>query len=119
MSVRIAILGATGAVGSALAGHLAMRRLLEPEDRLLLVGHGVSSGERRLLADYEAALGKLVAGLTRERLPLAVKIAQVPDQIRGFGHVKDAAINVAKAEEAKLWAQWDAAAAPSRPLVTA
>ena len=63
--------------------------------------------ERKLLADYEATLGKLIAGLTMERLPLAVKIASVPDQIRGFGHVKDAAIEKAAAEQAKLWAQWE------------
>jgi indolepyruvate ferredoxin oxidoreductase len=73
--------------------------------------------ERRLLADYEATLDRLAAGLTMERLPLAAKIASVPDQIRGFGHVKDAAMTAAKAEEAKLWAQWEAA--PARELVTA
>ncbi len=62
--------------------------------------------ERRLVADYEAGLDRLAAGLSSERLPLAVKIASVPDQIRGFGHVKDASIPPAKAAEAKLWAEW-------------
>jgi hypothetical protein len=37
-----------------------------------------------------------------------VKIAAVPDAIRGFGHVKEAAIAAAKADEAKLWAEWNA-----------
>jgi indolepyruvate ferredoxin oxidoreductase len=74
--------------------------------------------ERRLLADYEATLDKLAAGLTTERLLLAAKIASVPDQIRGFGHVKDAAMAEAKAEEATLWAQWEGAV-PARVLVTA
>jgi indolepyruvate ferredoxin oxidoreductase len=69
--------------------------------------------ERRLLADYEATLDKLAAGLTPERLPLSVKLASVPDQIRGYGHVKEAAMATAKAEEAKLWAQWDAPPSPS------
>ena len=36
MSVRIAILGASGAVGSALAVHLLRGRLLEPGDRTLV-----------------------------------------------------------------------------------
>jgi hypothetical protein len=45
--------------------------------------------ERKLLADYEAGLDRLLAGLTAERLPLATKIASVPDAIRGFGHVKE------------------------------
>jgi indolepyruvate ferredoxin oxidoreductase len=64
--------------------------------------------ERALLDDYEAGVDKLIAGLTAARLPLAVKIASIPDQIRGFGHVKDAAMKTARVEAAKLWAQWDA-----------
>ncbi len=64
--------------------------------------------ERRLLADYEAGVDRLVAGLTAERLPLAVRIASVPDAIRGYGHVKEAAMAGAKADEAKLWAEWNA-----------
>jgi indolepyruvate ferredoxin oxidoreductase len=62
--------------------------------------------ERALIADYEATLDRLTAGLTPERLPLAVKLAAVPAEIRGFGHVKDAAVKTAKAAEATLWAQW-------------
>ncbi|RAK58098.1 indolepyruvate ferredoxin oxidoreductase family protein [Phenylobacterium deserti] len=71
--------------------------------------------ERGLIRDYQAGVEKLIAGLTPERLGTAVQIASVPQQIRGFGHVKDAAVGPAKAEEARLWAQWDApeAAAPS------
>jgi indolepyruvate ferredoxin oxidoreductase len=71
--------------------------------------------ERQLVADYAAGLDRLVAGLTHERLALAVKIAEVPQQIRGFGHVKDASVGPAKAEEAGLWAQWETA----RELVVA
>jgi indolepyruvate ferredoxin oxidoreductase len=62
--------------------------------------------ERALIADYETGLDRLVTGLTRERLPLAVKIAQVPAEIRGFGHIKDAAVKTAKKTEAALWAKW-------------
>ena len=62
--------------------------------------------ERALVADYEAALDRLIAGLNAERLPLAVKIASVPGEIRGYGHVKDAAVKTAKAAEAALWAKW-------------
>ena len=70
--------------------------------------------ERALLADYEAGLDRLIAGLTAERLPLAIKIAAIPDQIRGYGYVKDGAMKTAKAEAAKLWAQWDPA--PGSPV---
>ncbi|MBV9996041.1 MAG: indolepyruvate ferredoxin oxidoreductase family protein [Caulobacteraceae bacterium] len=71
--------------------------------------------ERQLIADYEAGLDRLLVGLTSERLPLAARIAAVPDAIRGFGHVKAAAVATAKAQEARLWAEWDAAA-PSPSL---
>ena len=80
--------------------------------------------ERRLLADYEAGLGLLVAGLTPERLPLAVKIAKVPQSIRGFGHVKAASIGPARAETAKLWGEWnklgnaEKAKTPQHPTTT-
>jgi malate dehydrogenase len=49
MSVRIAILGASGAVGSTLALHILRAGLLEPQDALMLVGHGTRSIERRLM----------------------------------------------------------------------
>src|SRR5690242_19930429 len=50
MPRRIAILGASGSVGSSLAVHLLRSRLLEPADTLLLVGHGVLKTERKLLS---------------------------------------------------------------------
>jgi len=72
--------------------------------------------ERRLLADYEAGLDRLVAGLSRARLQLAIRIASIPDAIRGYGHVKDAAIVAAKADETRLWAEWESGAAMRRTL---
>jgi indolepyruvate ferredoxin oxidoreductase len=63
--------------------------------------------ERGLIADYEATVEKLISGLTRERLPTAVKIAQVPQMIRGYGHIKDASVGPARFEEKKLWKEWD------------
>lgn len=62
--------------------------------------------ERRLIADYEADLDRLLAELTPERTDLAVKIAAVPQMIRGFGHVKEASLPPAEAERARLWAEW-------------
>ncbi|MBI5941190.1 MAG: hypothetical protein HY859_12250 [Caulobacterales bacterium] len=63
--------------------------------------------ERGLIVSYEAQLDRILAGLTAERLPLAARIAAVPQQIRGYGHIKEAAVKVARADEAALWAQWD------------
>ena len=62
--------------------------------------------ERGLMTDYAITLDRLSAGLSKESLPLAVKIAEIPQAIRGYGHVKDASVVKAKAEEAKLWGQW-------------
>ncbi|KQW72965.1 indolepyruvate ferredoxin oxidoreductase [Phenylobacterium sp. Root77] len=67
--------------------------------------------ERGLIAEYEAGLDKLLPGLDAGRLALATQIAQVPQAIRGFGHIKEASVKVAKADEAKLWAKWEAATA--------
>ncbi len=66
--------------------------------------------ERRLIADYEAGLNRMIAELTAERLPLAVQIASIPDQIRGYGPIKEAAAKTAKVAEAKLWERWSEAA---------
>jgi malate dehydrogenase len=49
MSKTIAILGASGAVGTALAAQILRSRMLEPGDRLQLVGHGSRASEARLL----------------------------------------------------------------------
>jgi indolepyruvate ferredoxin oxidoreductase len=63
--------------------------------------------ERGLVADYEVTLDRLAGGLTPERLPLAARIASIPQEIRGYGHVKDASVVKAKAEAATLWSQWE------------
>jgi indolepyruvate ferredoxin oxidoreductase len=68
--------------------------------------------ERGLVTDFEADLDRLVAGLDADRHHLAVQIAQVPQQIRGFGHVKDASVGPAKAEATRLWKAWDEVRAP-------
>jgi indolepyruvate ferredoxin oxidoreductase len=64
--------------------------------------------ERALISEYETGLDRLIAGLTAARLPLAVRIADIPSEIRGFGHVKAAAAEIARERQAALWAQWDA-----------
>jgi malate dehydrogenase len=50
MPKRIAISGASGSVGGALAAHILRARLLSPADQLLLVGHGVLRSEQKLLS---------------------------------------------------------------------
>jgi indolepyruvate ferredoxin oxidoreductase len=62
--------------------------------------------ERKLRDDYLAGLERIAAELSGKNLDLAVAIARVPDDIRGFGHVKDAALQAAKVKEAELWKGW-------------
>jgi indolepyruvate ferredoxin oxidoreductase len=62
--------------------------------------------ERKLIGDYEATVQLLLDGLDDGRLALAVEIASIPEHIRGFGHVKEAHVESAKAREAALLAQW-------------
>jgi indolepyruvate ferredoxin oxidoreductase len=58
--------------------------------------------EQQLIADYENLIGELLAGLTRDTLGLAVELASLPEQIRGFGHIKERHIVDAKARETAL-----------------
>ncbi|MGC2518878.1 MAG: indolepyruvate ferredoxin oxidoreductase family protein [Burkholderiales bacterium] len=60
--------------------------------------------ERRLIVDYERTVEELLERLNRDNYSLAVGIAQVPEHIRGFGHVKLRQLAEAKKMEAELLA---------------
>jgi indolepyruvate ferredoxin oxidoreductase len=62
--------------------------------------------ERALIGEYEALIGELLGGLTPANHALAVKLAAVPDDIKGYGHVKDAHLEKAKRKQAELLHQW-------------
>jgi indolepyruvate ferredoxin oxidoreductase len=66
--------------------------------------------ERQLIADYERTIDELLATLDPSRHTVAVQIARVPEQIRGYGHVKDRNVAAAKRREADLLAQFRAPA---------
>jgi indolepyruvate ferredoxin oxidoreductase len=61
--------------------------------------------ERALIGEYEAAVETLLANLDRERHALAVQIASLPDEIRGFGHIKLKSIAAARAKRGELLAR--------------
>jgi indolepyruvate ferredoxin oxidoreductase len=63
--------------------------------------------ERALRDDYIAQLESLVAGLTRHNRDAALKLAQLPEKIRGFGHVKLANLAAAQKEQAELVRQFN------------
>ncbi|HNE73051.1 MAG TPA: indolepyruvate ferredoxin oxidoreductase family protein, partial [Giesbergeria sp.] len=64
--------------------------------------------ERALIQEYRACIEELLAGLTPERLVLAAEIARIPEDIRGYGHVKERHLKAARAKWDGLMAQWRA-----------
>jgi indolepyruvate ferredoxin oxidoreductase len=58
--------------------------------------------ERRLIAEFEQLLDRLLHDLSPANQPLAAQIAALPLSVRGFGHVKLANLQVARAREAEL-----------------
>jgi indolepyruvate ferredoxin oxidoreductase len=67
--------------------------------------------ERRLIGEYRALIERVAAGLSARNLATAVEIAELPDEVRGFGPVKLAAIARMEARRAELLARFDAARA--------
>ena len=62
--------------------------------------------ERALIQEYRACIEELIAGLTPERLALAAEIARIPEDIRGYGHVKERHLKAARAKWDALMARW-------------
>ena len=62
--------------------------------------------ERQLISDYEQTVGELIDGLDDGNHGLAISIASIPDRIRGFGHIKLASVESARACQADLLAEW-------------
>jgi indolepyruvate ferredoxin oxidoreductase len=58
--------------------------------------------ERQLIEDYFKTIDALLPKLNADNYQTAVDIASIPDQIRGFGHVKHANVEDAKKREAEL-----------------
>ena len=58
--------------------------------------------ERQLISDYEALIDDLLATLSAEKLELAVKLARLPESIRGYGHVKLANVVTVRAQQKEL-----------------
>ena len=58
--------------------------------------------ERTLIAEYEETIERLLAKLTAENHALAVQLASLPEEIRGFGHIKMRNVNAARKKHAEL-----------------
>ncbi|MEC8371790.1 MAG: indolepyruvate ferredoxin oxidoreductase family protein, partial [Pseudomonadota bacterium] len=62
--------------------------------------------ERELIADYVTTIEGLLRDLTPENHATAIDIAALPEQIRGYGHVKESNISLAKARQRELLAEF-------------
>jgi indolepyruvate ferredoxin oxidoreductase len=65
--------------------------------------------ERALIVEYERLLERIALEWTPARHDLAVKLADGPSGICGFGHIKERAVREARRQEQELLAQWDSA----------
>jgi indolepyruvate ferredoxin oxidoreductase len=62
--------------------------------------------ERALIGEYRDCIDELLRGLTADRLSLAAEIARIPEDIRGYGHVKERHLKAARLKWDGLMAQW-------------
>ncbi len=67
--------------------------------------------ERALIGEYRASIEQVLAGLNAGNHALAVDIARIPDQIKGFGHVKARNLAAARVQWQQLLQQWQQPAA--------
>ncbi len=62
--------------------------------------------ERALIDEYRACIDELLGGLHEGNLALAAEVARIPEEIRGYGHVKDRHLKAARLKWAELMARW-------------
>jgi indolepyruvate ferredoxin oxidoreductase len=62
--------------------------------------------ERRLIGQYRDTIALLLPKLTAENLPQAAAIAAIPEEIRGYGHVKERHLKAAQEKAARLLAEF-------------
>jgi indolepyruvate ferredoxin oxidoreductase len=70
--------------------------------------------ERELIRDYRASLEALLKSLNADNHPIAVEIARIPEQIKGYGHVKARNLKAARQNWVALQRQFDKPEATQR-----
>jgi len=64
--------------------------------------------ERALIQEYRDCILELLPDLRPDNLALAIRIASLPEHIRGYGHIKQRHLAVAREQWASLMQQWRA-----------
>jgi indolepyruvate ferredoxin oxidoreductase len=62
--------------------------------------------ERALIVEYKDCIDELLATLSADKLDLAAEIARVPEDIRGYGHVKHRHLAAARPKWDALMQRW-------------
>jgi indolepyruvate ferredoxin oxidoreductase len=70
--------------------------------------------ERALILEYEETVERLLARLTPQNHALALQIAALPDEIRGYGSVKARSIGPARKKREELLARYEAGEGAAR-----
>jgi indolepyruvate ferredoxin oxidoreductase len=70
--------------------------------------------ERELIREYEATVSRLLDRLDAGNHALAVEIASLPDEMRGFGHIKARNVAAARKKGEALLARYGAGQAAQR-----
>ena len=60
------------------------------------------STERALIREYEDTIARLLVDLTPQNHALAVELASLPEEIRGYGHIKLKSIVAARKKRDEL-----------------
>ncbi|WP_018988128.1 indolepyruvate ferredoxin oxidoreductase family protein [Aromatoleum toluclasticum] len=60
--------------------------------------------DRQLIADYERVVEEILVGLEQANFETAVELANLPEQIRGFGHIRERYLRNARMREGELLA---------------
>jgi indolepyruvate ferredoxin oxidoreductase len=67
--------------------------------------------ERALIGEYRACIEELLVSLDAGNVARAAEIARIPEEIRGYGHVKERHLQAAREKWNALMRQWRAGAA--------
>ena len=62
--------------------------------------------ERALIGEYRSSIEELLPQLSAERMEQAVAIARIPEEIRGYGHVKERHLAAARTKWQQLQDSW-------------
>jgi indolepyruvate ferredoxin oxidoreductase len=62
--------------------------------------------ERALIGEYRASIEEVIGALRADNHALALEIAALPEQIRGYGHVKERNLAAARTRWSELMTKW-------------